>query len=453
MFTTIDPLLALVLLAAPPAAGAGPGPDAWPVRFEDVRFVDELGHIDLLRDGAVLAAGRPGKLLADFEFQSDRADERGRWRPPSLSVLWSIEDADGRSRTAEPDGGWCGLSAPAPAPFLTDFDPRTGLGRATVQIPIGTVIPHRFRHPHLWDGYSRVRVALGDEGELALDAGGEPLGARWTGAIDLACEWPEVQVDVEEPVESAGVATSVFLTLRDAPRAPRTLALEVIGTAEAELSQESVTFAPGERSAVLALTALGEGTFRVRATDSAGGAWLSRRCTALEPVFVFQVLEDAREDELRHDHSAATGGGAIPWSGGQIVPVNRVAPPRPPSYGHFKICSPAAGAGDSRTETVCGDCTIGTPTVDCPMTVYKIKPAACVFHLWSSCRKAPDVELESPPFSYVDSQIVQCGSLTVQGGPRKAPVHVGGTLTWNKKCCNYERSDGDSVSVRWPNCR
>lgn len=419
------------------------------IQFENVRFVDESGSVEFVDPLVPLAVGRPGRLIGEFQFQSNRVSPNGSFLAPLLGVRWSVTDGNGEVNSSLPDGAWVGESTPIRAPIITEFDAVTGIGEARLELPVGTVVPDRFRYPHLFDGQSTIEVRIGWREQIANGPTGVPENVDWQGSLDTLGQWPEVWLEVEEPVEELGVATSLFVALDEPAVTTRVFNLSCLGPGKVDFEQSQLVFEPGMQVWQIHMEGTDPGPFRVRATEVGGGIWDSRACTALDDaLFVFGLL------------GAAPGQGGITWNGGQITPLGGfVKLPPPPNYGNHKICKPASSFS-SMTLTICGACVgpTGTPQANCPEFAYAMNPAKCVWSWSKTCTQAANANVSSPKFKYKGSSIVSCGNVSGEAGAGvgtpgggHVEVDVGGQVELKKKCCEYEAT-GDSANVSWPNC-
>lgn len=425
-------LLSTLCLASPQVSAPST------VSLSNPRFVDTEGNQTLVTSTSVLPARVPGELVAEFDFTSTLVDAAtGYFRAPSISTLWSLRGPDGKALVAQPDGSWYGLTAPVPDCLLERFDRTNGQGRARLSLPIGRDVLDLMRYPELPEVQAQIEIALGWRGAMSLDANGQPTGEQWRASLSVQTDVPDKWIEVSSPRSQMLEQALAGFYLKAPATQRRTFLVSAIPGEKADLPVARFSLDVGEQGYTFVYTPKDLGNFRLQVSEVGGTTTSSVGCTSLEPAFVYESV------------ASLTDGGVIPAGPPGGLPDG-------PDYGDWKDCKPAQGPTPGTIKVVCGNCTTGTPTANCPSTVYEMQPAYCFFKLFAECYMAPNSPITSPAFSFDKSDIVSCGSVGGSiSGKIKGWLTLGlsGEKNLTKLCCTYKLNPAlPPQTVSWPDC-
>lgn len=430
MFTAF--LLTSICLASPQVATPGT------VSLINPRFIDTEGNQTSISGTSVLPARVPGDLIAEFDFQSALIDAAtGYHKAPSISVMWSIIGPDDKAIVALPDGAWYGLTSPVPDCLLESFDRVTGIGRARLSLPVGREVPEIMRYPELPETQARIEIALGWRGAMSLDATGQPIGHQWRASVTTQTDVPAKWIEVTSPRAKMFEQVLAGFYLKTPATAKRTFSISAIPAEKVELPVARFSLDVGDQGFTFVYVPRDLGNFRLQVSEVGGTRTSSIGLTAVEPELVYEQFFGLVD--------AGVGPAGAP---GGLPPA--------PEYGDWKDCKPAQGPTPGTIKVVCGNCTTGTPTANCPSTVYEMQPAYCFFKIFAECYMAPDAPITSPAFSFDKSDIVSCGSVGGSiSGKIKGWLTLGlsGSKTMTKLCCTYKQNPAlPPQTVNWPDC-
>lgn len=393
------------------------------VALSNIRFVNENQVSVSVVAGTVLVGGTPGDLYADFAFQSPFLDPvSGRYVVPRLATLWSLRNPEAIS--TEPEGAWLGLRRPLPDVYVKTFDDLTGQGIAEAVVPIGRSVDISTSYPHFPQGQFSINVVFGLRNALGEDGSGEPVNVLWQASTSLAAAWPDVWVGCTSAIAFPNDSSPAVVRLLEPAAAPRTFTIDSTVPGVVTIPNPVVTIAQGALSAVVAVSTVEPGRFRLRLTESGQVPVTSPRCVVLADVFEM-------------DATQGSGGGP----GGPDFPV-----------GNWKECYPAQPATGVSTFSKCSPCvpTSQTASVNCHSTVNAVIPARCEFILFPMVCFMDTSSVQSLTYTSGQNYIVSCLDLT--GGFTFPSGGVGYSLKWHKQCCDYTSNGSPPVSISVRDC-
>lgn len=408
------------------------------VSFSNVRFVTEDEQAIDISSGADLPGGVPGQILADFSFNSPLFDPTtSRYHPPRISTLWSLEDVYGSTVSAAPEGEWFGTRRPLPDLLIKVFDDATGVGVAELSIPVGKLVDISTNYPHLSDVHAVVRVACGLRSALAENDAGQPIGVSWQGDLSLDVTWPEVWLAQSRALVEANDSITCWIALRRPAATDRTFVISASVPTLVELSSAPVVVPAGSQRAEFEIVAREPGRYRLQASESMHAAIVSQRCLIVPDMFVASVASG----------SSSGGGSGGTGSGGAHGPEI--------THSNWRECEPAQPGTGTQTFTVCGQCVIGAPSLNCPDIQGMFYPASCSFAILTQCYPAT-TPMDTLVYQRINYYLVECGSGTGGGqiGSSSDGGHVsfGVTIKVNMRCCDYEAMGQSTVTQTVNTC-
>lgn len=423
-------LLAVIAFTCIPTA-VSQGPTT--LQLVNPRFVNEADAVTELSPPVSIQAGVPGDFVASLEFTSPLYNvEKNEYELRGLRCLWSLEE-NGSPVSTEPEGVWYGTSITADV-IVQDFSQETGIGHADIIIPLGRVREPSVRAPGLRAGTNDIVVVLGWDDELAEDENGVPTHVIWNGEASISAYWPDVRVEVLDPVVTNGTQIMCLLVLKEPASAQRSFHIESTVDKIVEFPETDVTIEEGIDAVEFYVQSNEIGRYRVRAIEDGHAPVLSRRCVIVSTSRMFMMQSE--------------GGG---FAGN---PVEDPLGDPPPWANNWKKCSKAScvptGVGVRNT---CGECTTGTPQCNCPDYASFFTPLSCPFAILSSCDSAGVQPMSCGAFQRSSTQFVECGDVhgeaevSVKVKKVGGSVSVGGSIKYRKMCCTYTEVGQSTLNV------
>lgn len=426
------------------------------VELENLRFLDERnGQLTPIEDagsGQELAVGLRGSLLAEFSFQSDLVDERGRYYAAPMRIYWRVEDENGtfvavRAMPDVPGAEWNGVDSEVPV-FVTSLDVDTGLAYASLCIPVGGQAeePRHGTFPMLPGGGVTLSVVVGWAERLTLGSDGRPEQFVASAENSFGTSWPGVWIGLERPAgrPRVGDAQTQFLLLLDRPAdRTRTFTIEAQPPGIARVLTPEITFTPQDEiwGQVVLARADDLGQFVLNAYE--GGTLVAQ--SAIQVVVQRPVIAGLGDTETDPAFDLVQPPGA----GGS---AELGAPGELGSFEFFQKCVPArpSSHATSPTQEVCGPCK-EEPFADEPCAgedgsqvgIWDV--AHCKFSLFQRCRfksKTHDMD----PYTYVSKTRRPCSSVNI-GGSIFLGAGIGTasiTVIRSSICCSYEADTGSA---------
>jgi hypothetical protein len=416
------------------------------VELQNLRFLDErsgqLTPIEPLGSGQDFSVGLRGSLLAEFSFQSDLVDERGRYFSAPMRLYWRIGYGDGsfvavRAMPDVPGAEWNGVDTEVLV-FVTSLDVDSGLAGGSLNIPVGghAQAPGQGAFPMLPGGGMSLSVVVGWDERMTLAGDGRPEDFVASAETSFETSWPGVWIGLERPAghPRVGDAQTQFVLLLDRPvDRERRFTIEAQPPGIARVLTREVTFTPQDDiwGQVVLVRADDLGQFALNVHE---GETLVAR-SAIQTVVQRPVIASVLDPEF----ALAQPSGGEPAGPGSIDPA-----------GLFQKCVPARISDHATNPTVerCGPCK-KEPHADDPCTseggggVNDFKSARCRFSLFSRCRlksktHTMDVYTFASKVRRPCTSVTLGGSVLLGAGVASAAMTVYRSAT----CCIYEADAG-----------
>ncbi|MEW6073296.1 MAG: hypothetical protein AB1726_11990 [Planctomycetota bacterium] len=194
------------------------------VTFQNARYLTDSGELYPLTGPDDVPGEQPGLLIAEFPYQ---ATGPGPIYPaPLLSLTWTVSGTNTQYISAFVAPGWHdpALNGPFWAAF-TSFNPFTGAGQVQVRVPFGKAADNGQRFALLPEDSALVTIAVGNAGNLALDASGQPVNVTHTGALAPVVSYPDTWIDFYTPGIGPGASGTGMIYSRVSSQTERSYLL------------------------------------------------------------------------------------------------------------------------------------------------------------------------------------------------------------------------------------